>query len=82
MCMKVYLKYVLIRGGVLSMRLDGLLVIIKLLVDNWDLILRVSEDRIMYMQIDQEFSPIYTIFGEREQANLVVSTGRFFYIFI
>ena len=41
--MKGYLKYVLIRGGVLSMRLDGLLVILRLLVDNWDLMLSVSE---------------------------------------
>ena len=43
MRMKDYLKYVLIRGGVLLVKLDGLLVIIKLLVDNWDLILLVSE---------------------------------------
>ena len=48
MCMKDYLKYVLTRDGVLSMRLDGLLVILKLLVDNWDIILSVSEARIMY----------------------------------
>ena len=40
--MRDYLKYVLIRGGVLLMRLDGLLVIRKLFVDNWDLRLLVS----------------------------------------
>ena len=62
MCMRGYLKYVLIRNGVLSMRLDGLLAIIKLLVDNWDLILSVSAARIMCMYIDQAFSPIYTLY--------------------
>ena len=58
MCMKVYLKYVLIRDGVLSMRLDGLLVILELLVDNWDLILSVSEARIMCMHTDPKISRI------------------------
>ena len=62
MCMKGYLKYVLIRGGVLLVKLDGLRVIIKLLVDSWDLILSVSEPRIMRMHIDQEFSPIAIYF--------------------
>ena len=51
--MRGYFKYVLIRGGVLSMKLDGLLVILKLLVDNWDLMLLVSKARSMCMHIDQ-----------------------------
>ena len=31
------LKYVSVRGGALSMEMDGLLVTLKLHVDNWDL---------------------------------------------
>ena len=31
------MKYVLVRGGALSMKMDGHLVTLKLHVDNWDL---------------------------------------------
>ena len=31
-----YLKYVSVRGGALSMEMDGLLETLKLHVDNWD----------------------------------------------
>ena len=40
--MQGYLKYVSVRGGALSMEMDGLLVTLKLHVHNWDLKALVS----------------------------------------
>ena len=40
--MQGYLKYVSVRSGVLSLEMDGLLVTLKLHVDNWDLKVLIS----------------------------------------
>ena len=84
MCMKGYLKYVLIRDGVLLVKLDGLRVIIKLLVDNWDLILSVSESRIICMHIDHEFSPIaiYFIWQARVSQPSRLNGPTFLYVHV
>ena len=40
--LRVYLECVSVRGGALSMEMDGLLVTHKLHVDNWDLEVRIG----------------------------------------